>query len=164
MNIKTLKSSIALRIVLTLACCALVSSAFAAGNDLQGVKAANAQFYSALNAMFAGNAVPMTNVWSHANDVAYLGPDGVFLVGWKPILADWKSQAAKKLGGKVTATNIHIITGKDLAVVQDIERGVNYSHGKPQVVSIRATNVFRLEDGKWKMVGHHTDKLPYLSK
>jgi hypothetical protein len=29
-------------------------------------------------------------------------------------------------------------------------------------VSIRATNLFRKESGAWKMIGHHTDLLPFL--
>jgi hypothetical protein len=29
-------------------------------------------------------------------------------------------------------------------------------------VSIRATNLFRKEDGSWKMIGHQTDLLPFL--
>ena len=31
-------------------------------------------------------------------------------------------------------------------------------------VSIRATNIFRKENGAWKMIGHHTDLLPFLDK
>ena len=31
-----------------------------------------------------------------------------------------------------------------------------------QGVSFRATNVFRKEDGAWKMIHHHTDLLPFL--
>jgi hypothetical protein len=31
-------------------------------------------------------------------------------------------------------------------------------------VKLRATNSYRMENGVWKMVGHHTDPLPYLSK
>jgi ketosteroid isomerase-like protein len=31
-------------------------------------------------------------------------------------------------------------------------------------VSIRATNLFRKENGAWKMIGHHTDLLPFLEK
>lgn len=34
--------------------------------------------------------------------------------------------------------------------------------GEPGKVSIQATNLFRKEDGKWKMIGLHTDLLPYL--
>ena len=31
-------------------------------------------------------------------------------------------------------------------------------------VSIRATNLFRKEHGTWKMIGHHTDLLPFLNQ
>lgn len=41
----------------------------------------------------------MDDVWSHADDVAYLGPDGGFQVGWKEILGEWEKQAAMKLAG-----------------------------------------------------------------
>ena len=30
--------------------------------------------------------------------------------------------------------------------------------------SIRATNIFRKEDGQWKMIGHHVDLLPQMAK
>ena len=47
--------------------------------------------------------------------------------------------------------------------VQNYEKGMNIdAQGKQQKVSIRATNVFHKEDGKWKMIGHHTDQLSYL--
>lgn len=60
---------------------------------------------------------------------------------------------------------MHIIVGEELTVVQNYEKGENTNvEGKTQRVSIRATNLFRKEDGKWKMIGHHTDLLPYLKK
>jgi ketosteroid isomerase-like protein len=43
-----------------------------------------------------------------------------------------------------------------------VEVGDNVVDGKPQQVSIRATNTFRKENGQWKMIGHHTDLLPFL--
>ena len=38
------------------------------------------------------------------------------------------------------------------------------AEGRPLQVSIRATNIFRKEKGEWKMIGHHTDLLPFLDK
>ena len=126
---------------------------------------ATTQFYTALNAMFAGDVGPMKSVWSHEDDVTYLRPTGGFQVGWGPVLASWEAQAAMQLGGEVTPENIHITVGRDLAVVQNHEQGENATvDGNPQAVSIRATNLFRKEDGTWKMIGHHTDPLPFLEK
>ena len=141
------------------------NTALAAEKNEQGVRQAVAQFYTALNAMFTGELGPIKEVWSHANDVTYMGPGGEFEVGWDQVLATWETQAAKKLGGKVEPADIRITVGQDLAIVSDIEKGENTNaDGKVEKVSIRATNLFRKEGGKWKMIGHHTDLLPYLAK
>jgi ketosteroid isomerase-like protein len=146
---------------------ALISAnpAFAAEKDIEGVRAAAKQFYSALNVMFTGELGPMKEVWSHKADVTYMGPGGGFRVGWKDVLADWETQAALKLGGKVEPKDMRITVGRDLAIVSNYEIGHNVTaEGKAQEVKIRATNLFRNENGKWKMIGHHTDLLPFLQK
>ena len=145
---------------------ASLSTDSARADDEKAVKEANAGFYSALNTLFTGDAAAMSEVWSHADDVTYMGPSGKFNVGWKSVKANWARQAAMKLGGKVEPADVHITVGKDLAVVHNFEKGMNINPktGKRRKVSIRATNVFRKEDGKWKMIGHHVDLLPFLVK
>jgi len=137
----------------------------AAEDDAKGVAHAAAQFYSALNAMFKGELAPMTDVWSHADDVTYMGPGGGFQVGWSQVLAEWQKQAAMKLGGTVKPESMRITVGSELAVTSNVEEGENTNaRGKAQKLSIRATNVFRKENGTWKMIGHHTDLLPFMKK
>jgi ketosteroid isomerase-like protein len=133
--------------------------------DEKAVKQAVSQFYVALNEMFKGNIKPMKEVWSHAVDVTYMGPGGGIKVGWHQVLASWETQAAMKLGGAVNAEDMRVTTGNEIAVSSNYSKGENVdAEGKPQTVSIRATNTFRKEDGKWKMIGHHTDLLPFLQK
>jgi len=133
--------------------------------DIKGVCAATEQFYSALKAMFVGELRPMKEVWSHRDDVTYMGPGGGFRLGWKDVLADWETQAAMKLGGHIEPKDMHATVGRDLAIVNNYEIGHNETaDGKDQKVTIRATNIFRSENGKWKMIGHHTDILPFLEK
>lgn len=137
----------------------------ASQDDEKAVGEAAAQFYVALNTLFTGDVGPMKDVWSHADDVTYMGPGGGLQMGWDQVLANWETQAAMKLGGQVKSENMHITVGRDIAVTSGYEMGENTNaEGKAQKVSIRATNVFRKEDGKWKMIGHHTDLLPYLAK
>ena len=134
-------------------------------NDENAVTQAVSQFYVALNEMFKGNVEPIKEVWSHAGDVTYMGPTGGIKIGWQQVLADWETQAAMKLGGTVKPENMTITVGNNLAFTINYEKGSNVdSEGKPIEVSIRATNIFRKEDGKWKMIGHHTDLLPFLQK
>lgn len=125
---------------------------------------AAAGFYAALNVLFEGDCSPMVEVWSHAADVTYMGPDGGFQVGWRDVLVAWEKQAAMKLGGHVEPTRMRITAGHDLAVTQNYEEGANINTpGMPGSVLIRVTNLFRKENGAWKMIGHHADKLPFLS-
>jgi len=132
--------------------------------DHDEIANAAARFYEALNALFEGELGPMVEVWSHANDVTYMGPDGGFQVGWKDVLASWERQAAMKLGGRVEPEGMRIFAGQDLAVTHNYEKGENINTGgKSRSVLIRATNLFRRENGAWKMIGHHTDKLSFLS-
>jgi ketosteroid isomerase-like protein len=163
-----MKNKATVWIVTFLAAAAMFSgakSARAAEGDKQAVVAAAAQFYAALNQMFTGDLRQMKEVWSHADDVTYMGPGGGFQVGWGQVLKNWEAQAALKLGGKVEAADMRIVVGRDIAVVHDYEKGENTNlKGGVEKVSIRATNVFRKEGGKWKMIGHHTDLLPYLKK
>ncbi len=133
-------------------------------NEAKAVRRANDRYYDALNAMFKGDLSPMKKVWSHSDDVTYLGPDGSFLIGWNATLEDWKKQAALKLGGKVEPKEIHVTAGHDLSVVHNYEVGENMVEGKLTKFKIRATNLYRKENGEWKMIGHHTDLLPFLDK
>jgi ketosteroid isomerase-like protein len=136
---------------------------FDPAKEEQAVKQAAARFYSALNDMFQGDLTEMKAVWSHADDVTYMGPNGGIEQGWEAVLTNWETQAAKKLGGKVEPKNARVTVGPDLAIFTCCEEGENFVNGKPQKVSIRATNVFRKENGQWKLIGHHTDLLPFLN-
>ena len=151
--------------LLAIALSIMAGTAFAGQDSETAVREAAAGFYSALEVFFTGDLGPMTKVWSHADDVTYMGPDGGFEVGWPQVLEDWKKQAAMKLGGRVEPQEMRVFLGREIAVVQNYEKGVNANTGAESgKVSIRATNIFRKEGGKWKMVSHHTDLLPFLKK
>jgi ketosteroid isomerase-like protein len=85
-------------------------------------------------------------------------------VGWSQVEPYWDRQAARKLGGKVDAADVHVTASPTLAVAHYYEKGENVIDGKPQPVNIRATTTFRKEGGRWKVIGHHTDTLTYLQK
>jgi len=143
---------------------ASVAPARAADDDTQAVTTVLTKFHDALNVLFTGDAGPMKSVWSHADDVTYMGPVGGFQVGWSQIEPDWDKQAARKLGGKVDPVDVHVTASPQLAVAHYYEKGENILDGKPQPVSIRTTTTLRKENGQWKVIGHHTDTLAYLQK
>ncbi|HEY1784228.1 MAG TPA: nuclear transport factor 2 family protein [Pirellulales bacterium] len=134
-------------------------------DQTQAVERATQQFYASLNALFTGDAAPMQDIWSHADDVTYMGPVGGFQVGWQQVSNRWEEQAALHLGGQIEPTEIRIVVGDALASVQCLEVGNNLdADGELERVSIRATSLFRKENGQWKMIAHHTDLLPQLEE
>lgn len=104
----------------------------------------------------------MEQVWSHADDVTYLGPQGGLLVGWNKILEAWKEQARLRLKGKIDLQEVHIIREGNIGIMQCYEIGSNNFKGKNESVKIRALNIFRKENGTWKMISHQTDLLSFL--
>jgi ketosteroid isomerase-like protein len=163
MNSKALVFSTVRIFVVAAACVGTCRSSSA--DETKAVERASAQFYASLNAMFTGDAGPMLEVWSRADDVTYMGPGGGITLGWNDVRHAWESQAALKLGGKVEPYGTHVTVGGDLAFTQCVEKGSNLdAEGHTVQVSIRATNLFRKENGEWKMIGHHTDLLPFLEQ
>ena len=136
-----------------------------AAPEEQAVRQAAARFYEALNAVFRGDAAPMAAVWSHADDVTYMGPDGGFRIGWAEVFAGWQAQAALKLGGEVKPDGLRVTRSQDLAATHSLIRGHNQdAHRTRHEVAIRDTNLFRKEDGEWKMIACHSDVLPFIAQ
>ena len=133
-------------------------------NDVQGLRAANDQFYTALNAMFTGDISPMDAIWSHGDDISYRGPFGDNMDGWATVGKQFREVAGMKIGGRVVCKDLIVRSGKDLGYTACVEQGENIADGKPVMVSHRATNIFRLEHGQWKLVHHHTDVSLQLEK
>ncbi len=131
----------------------------------QEIRVANDQLYAALNAMFTGNLEPMDALWSHEDYITDMGPFGGRLTGWDAVKEEFKKEAAMMLGGKIVCKDLHIFAGTDMGYAICVEVGENMSaEGKPVLVSHRATNIFHLENGQWKLVHHHNDFSPQLEK
>ena len=154
MSMKPMILSVAL--AFSMVCLSSVTRCMA--DDGQTVEQAATKFYASLNQLFSGDADPMEQCWSHADDVTYMGPAGGFQIGWDQVRDYWRQQAALKLGGKIAPFETRVTVGNDLAFVQCFERGDNLdAQGNPLKVSIRATTIFRKENGQWKVIGHQTE-------
>lgn len=130
--------------------------------EKDAVELATNNFYAALNLLFTGDNQPMQIVWSHADDVVYMGPDGLYLVGWADIAKMWSNVAKMKLGGTVIPINSHTIIGSDISIFTCIESGENEIHGKSESVGIRSSTIFRKENNAWMVIAHQTDLLAFM--
>jgi uncharacterized protein (TIGR02246 family) len=129
-------------------------------DDAAAVEAAIDQWVAALNAMLNTDPAPFAELYSHADDVVYMGVEGTYRLGWKATWEDWQAQAAKSSGGKVEATRIHVVVNGDTATAAHVTRGkVRQPDGLMNDTAVRETSVLRKEDGRWRMVLHHADAI-----
>lgn len=96
-NTMTVLRTNAAAAAIIVACIDIGGMTRASADETGAVLAANARFYAALNTMFSGEVAPIEAVWSHADDVTYMGPTGNYEQGWSAVRKDWRGQAAMKL-------------------------------------------------------------------
>jgi ketosteroid isomerase-like protein len=112
-------------------------------------------------ALHNGNVAPRRAIWSHMEPVTVLGA--------------WQSATGQKevgdLFGQLETTfsdctsYSHEIIAAD--VIGDMAYTVGYEHtqasinGEPQKYSLRATQIYRREDGEWKVAHRHADTVPH---
>ena len=122
------------------------------------IQQAHDNLYAALNVMLAGDPVPMHDVWSESDDTTFGGPFGGASKGAKAIRDDFTMQANLNLGGNLVANDVTIVEGSDIGYSFCTEVGTDHTmNGELGNLVHRATNIFRLEDGTWKLIHHHTD-------
>jgi ketosteroid isomerase-like protein len=126
------------------------------------VRQASDQFYAALNSMANGDAGPMMEVWSHTSDVTTMHPIGGREVGWEQVRGPWEQVAAVASDGHITLKDSLIRVVGDLAYQVGTEAGEAKFGGHQVSFEQRVTNIYRREDGGWKVVHHHTDLSPAM--
>jgi ketosteroid isomerase-like protein len=127
----------------------------AAEKDIQ---AATVLFYAAFNSALHGDLDPLTAVWSHRPDVTNLSAAGGHAIGWNEVHAGFLNMARLYPGGRIEQRNMSVVVGKDIGYSVCTETGQLRSSDGPMVTfNQRATNIFRLEGGTWKLIHHHAD-------
>ncbi len=115
-------------------------------------------FYDAFNSALHGDLGPLSAVWSHRPDVSNLDAGGGRATGWNEVHADFQTMVRLYPGGRIAPQDILIVADGEMGFSVCTETGQLRSADGPMVkFNQRATNVFRLEDGKWKLIHHHAD-------
>jgi ketosteroid isomerase-like protein len=109
-------------------------------------------------ALHDGDAGPRGALWSHVDPVTLFGAE-VNRTGWSELgpTFDW---IASRFTG-CTALDYEIVASGasgDLAYLVAIERITATANGNPTSYALRATTIFRREDGVWRAVHRHGDR------
>lgn len=110
-------------------------------------------------ALIRGDVGPRLAMWSHNDPVSLIGAVGVSKSGWDELLPTFRAVASRLSGGHdVTYEILSFDIGADTAWIAGFLRFVASMDDAPaRSFTLRATTIFRREDGEWKAVHEHTD-------
>jgi len=127
------------------------------------IQQASERFYAAINRAINGDPAPMREVWSHGSDATTMHPLGGRETGWEEARASWEQAAQAFSDGQVSLDGLTVVPLSD-----DVAYTLGNEHGQAKLaeetvgIDWRVTNIYRREEGEWKVVLHHTDVSPTL--
>ena len=107
-----------------------------------------------------GQPGPFKALWSHGEDVTLSGGlGGEIAKGWTQVSERLDWVATQYTGGARTHQEVARYVGQDLAyvVLRETIRFKNPADGRAMVHELRVTQIFRREDGRWRIVHRHGD-------
>jgi ketosteroid isomerase-like protein len=120
------------------------------------------RFHLAQGEVVRGNPEPVKKLCSHREDVTLNNPFSPPAHGWEQVAATIERAASQFRDGEfVSAEIIEKHVTPELAYVVEIERGEAKVGGSEEIIplALRATMIFRPEEGTWKMVHRHADPI-----
>ena len=118
-----------------------------------------ARCHEALTHQSRGRSEPFLELWSRADDVTVMAAVGGYEVGFKQVsaLLSWASK--QQSFESWSAENIATVVGTDLALSVELEHYGQHVDGEDKRMTLRATQVYRREEGQWRIIHRHGDVL-----
>ncbi|HCV00301.1 MAG: DUF4440 domain-containing protein [Dehalococcoidia bacterium] len=106
---------------------------------------ANEAFYRALSSADTG---AIENLWSFTTPVTCLHPGWTLLVGREAVLESWNTILANPNQPRIVGggASVNVLGQTAVVLCREVVSGS----------TLYATNIFVLEDGKWRMTHHHS--------
>lgn len=123
-------------------------------NDFMRVREAAASAYC------HGSASEVLALTTSQEPASFFGPDGQAVEGAVSVKNNYAA-AASSFGpdGSNEFEIFHETEGGDIAYWSGLQKAVVEINGQPVSMTLRITELFRREDGEWKLVHRHADML-----
>lgn len=131
------------------------------GRVPEALRDAIGRLRSAIGRAAAGDPRAIQALYSHRDDVTAFYGWGGYERGWDAVRERWNWAAAQFAGGTVDYENLTTVVTPEMAYTTDVETfrvrlaGVD----APVEWSNRVTHIFRFEDGEWRLVHRHANRL-----
>jgi ketosteroid isomerase-like protein len=114
--------------------------------------------HAAITEQSRGRPEPFLDLWSHADDVTIMAAIGGYQVGFDAIRELLTAASKTQHFDSWRADNLATVLDGNLAYTVELE---HYAHADPQEkgMTLRATQIYRREDGQWRVIHRHGDIL-----
>jgi ketosteroid isomerase-like protein len=120
------------------------------------------KYHRALGEFNKGNAQPVLEIFSMEDDISLASPLGSAVKGRKNVVETATRVASDLRDGESTGfENLTKFVSCDFAYIVENEHYRAKVAAKPEfdLITLRVTSIFRMEDGGWKMVHRHADPI-----
>jgi ketosteroid isomerase-like protein len=120
------------------------------------------QYHLALSEFFKGDSEPALMIFSQREEVSLANPFGPAVRGRKQVVETAERAASIYRDGEpVEIENVVKVVTPDFAFIVEVERCKAKVGGRQDLtaIALRATTIFRREDGGWKIVHRHADPI-----
>ncbi|WP_436493597.1 YybH family protein [Actinokineospora sp. HUAS TT18] len=112
-------------------------------------------------AMHEGNVEPRLKIWSQNDPVTLFGALVPLRTGWPEVSQTFRWVASQFADPsdyrfEVVAAGV----GGDLAYTIGFEHNTVHFRGEAATYTLRVTHIYRREDGQWRIVHRHGDRVP----
>ena len=132
------------------------------GNGAEDLDQVVEQYHLALGEFMKGNYEPAKQLFSEREGVTLGNPFGPFARGLTQVVETMERAASHYREGEASGFDtISKYVAPDLAYIVEVERLKSKVGGREDVspVNLRATSIFRREDGRWRLVHRHADPI-----
>jgi ketosteroid isomerase-like protein len=126
-----------------------------------GLADAIVRLHAAMAKVANGDTSAIRALYSHRDDATSFYGWGGYEKGWEAVSRRWDWAGEQFRGGTVSYQSVTVIASDELACLTDIEtfQVRMKDMDQPTQWSNRVTHVLRLEDGEWRLVHRHANRL-----
>jgi ketosteroid isomerase-like protein len=128
---------------------------------LEAFPAVIARLHAAMAKVANGDISDIKALYAHSDDATSFYGWGGYEKGWDAVAKRWDWAGQQFKGGSVSYHNVTTVTTAELAYTTDIETFKVRVDGAHQATqwSNRVTHIFRPENGEWRLVHRHANRL-----
>jgi ketosteroid isomerase-like protein len=115
--------------------------------------------HEAITQQSQGHPEPFLELWSRADDVSIMAAIGGYQVGFDQVSNLLTAASKTQSFESWSAESLVTIVSDGLAFSVELEHYGRHVDAEEEKMTLRATQIYRREDGEWKVIHRHGDVL-----